>query len=718
MNCQQLITRLWGVAVCITLFSACEKDLYKPEIPEKAEVEIDWSTQKTTRLRVDVNDVYNGAYYYTVGAYLANPALDAGAKLIAGSGQKTNSNVGYNRELVLPDQTETIFIAVTDPFKRRRVYATEVTGESISFRAGGVATKGKGVVTRAASIPAVDYSYAGKAYVELSGSGYTPLRKGTTYVIPKGKTFSGLMDFPGEGMFNLYVEGTLIWNGSAQTLQNESHVYVLKGGVVKNITDVRALTMIGNSLIAVQEGGSFGLGDAGTGFSFGQVTNSSRIINEGTMSVQTIQMNSSSSLYNSGRLTCTYLRTENKPNAIVNTHYLEAGSVSLNNASISNDCMMKIGTFTVVSNGEVVLASGAYMEVETLKAAGLKLLMAPQSMWEGGTAVFNGQQSLIRGTGDAYALFKVDDVSITGWNIVVYDGLVEVEAENHSQPVGLYDKVYTLSNGAAFADGKASVTIPGSDCNGNSGHENPGEGTGDTDDTFTEGATVAHTYLFEDSWPQRGDYDMNDVVMSVEIQHVTQGNKTKGARIITNLVAVGATKKLGAGFQLDGFPAASVSGSEGGQEYAVLPLFADAHAELGAPAKKAANTVTRDYPARQIVKEITFTSPQERTVNADNFNLFILPDGAFDGKERKEVHLPGFAGTNLAETDAKSTRKYVDVASGWMWGLAIPQLEGISYPKESTPVNAAYEGFTNWVNGGGTPDWYLAPINGKVIRYQ
>ncbi len=719
MNCYGIIRKTLPVALLLVFLTACQKDLYQPEIPENPEIEIDWSTQKATRLTVDVNDAYKGAYYYTVGAYLTNPAIDTSAKLIAGSGQKTNSKVAYDRELVLPNITETIYIAVTDPYKRRRVYAAEVTGESISFRAGAsVVTKGEAVTTRAASIPEVDYSYAGKAYVELSGTGHAVIQTATTYVIKKGTTFSGSMDFPGQGNFNLYVEGTLIWGGSAVTLQAGSNLYVLNGGVVKNSSGTRNLTLIGNSQIAVQAGGSFGIGDAGTGFSFAQMTNSSRIVNQGTMTVNVIPMNSSSCLYNSGILTCTRLGTENTSNGIVNTHSLKAESISLNNASIVNDCMMTVGAFTVVSNGTVTLAPGAYVEVETLEAHGLKLEMGPQSMWKGTKATFNGQKSMIQGTGDDYALFKVDNIVASGWEIITYDKRVEVECQTHTKPASIYDKLYILSNGATFSDGQASVDIPGSDCNGRGGNDNKGEGEGDTDDTYIEGGTVAHTYLFEDSWPARGDYDMNDVVISVEIQNITQGNKTKGARIIANLLAVGGTKTLGAGFQLDGIPASAVTGAESGQEYAVLPLFTDAHAELGAPAKKAANTFSVDYPAKQIIKEITFASAQSNAVHANNFNLFLLLEGTFDGKERKEVHLPGFAGTKLAVMSEKSTRTYLDVQTGWMWGLAIPQIESITYPKESIPINEAYDGFTKWVNSSDTPGWYLAPIDSKVIRRQ
>lgn len=704
------------VVLFVTLLTACEKDVYQPVIPEKPKVEIDWSTQKSTQLNVGVNDAYAGKYYYTVGAYLLNPATDPEARMIAGSGQKTNSKVAYSRDLVLPDLTETIYIAVTDPFKRCRIYAADVEGETISFREGEAVTKGTSVETRAVSVPSVSYDY-GSTYVELSGSGYTVLKKETTYVIKAGKTFSGPMGFPGEGTFRLFVEGTLEWNGSAMTLGKDVELYVCKGGVVKNMSEVRSLVLNGNAQIAVQAGASFGTDDAGAGFNL-TLTNESKIINEGAFTGKSVTMNSKSTLYNMGTFSCEKLGTDNATNAIVNTHHLKAASIRLNNATIHNECMLSVGTFTVVSNATVNLASGAYVEAGELTAAGLTLNMGQQSLWQGEKASFSGQASSIRGEGANYALFNVDNVVISGWNIVTYSGKVEVASKNHTQPASQWDKKYTLTAPACFAVGQPSADIPGSDCNNQEGNDNPGDGNGDSDGSYEEDTTMPYTYLFEDNWPHKGDYDMNDVVISVEIRNITEQSKTKGVRIIANLLAAGATKKLGAGFQLDGIAAGKVSGSEAGQDYAVVPLFADAHAELGAPAGQPANTFSLNYTAKRIEKEIMFNTPIDGVVNSNNFNLFIVVDGGFNGQKRNEVHLPGFLGTKLAQVNENSTTKYVDVETGWMWAMAIPQVEFTTYPRENVPVNTAYEGFTEWVAGSGVPGWYMHPVEDKVIRYK
>lgn len=100
--------------------------------------------------------------------------------------------------------------------------------------------------------------------------------------------------------------------------------------------------------------------------------------------------------------------------------------------------------------------------------------------------------------------------------------MVEIECEKH---VPANNKGNTIEPPAAFAQGQASVEIENDDCNRNSGNQNPGEGDGDQDPSYEEAETLPYTYLFEDNWPATGDYDMNDLVIGIEIN-----NKKMGAR--------------------------------------------------------------------------------------------------------------------------------------------------------------------------------------------
>lgn len=44
--------------------------------------------------------------------------------------------------------------------------------------------------------------------------------------------------------------------------------------------------------------------------------------------------------------------------------------------------------------------------------------------------------------------------------------------------------------------------------------------------------TLPYTYLFEDNWPTTGDYDMNDLVIGIQINNKKIGGKTESAKII------------------------------------------------------------------------------------------------------------------------------------------------------------------------------------------
>lgn len=70
---------------------------------------------------------------------------------------------------------------------------------------------------------------------------------------------------------------------------------------------------------------------------------------------------------------------------------------------------------------------------------------------------------------------------------------------------------------------------------------------------------TSYTYAMEDLWPNYGDYDMNDIVVSVTLASQITGNgKVNKMTITANLEAIGANKALGAAFQLDNIPAEKI----------------------------------------------------------------------------------------------------------------------------------------------------------------
>ncbi|MDF9828837.1 LruC domain-containing protein [Parabacteroides sp. PF5-6] len=754
--------RVMPLAFLLTVvISACStQDVYepdpidpeKPEEPNVPSVDIDWQTFAKTTLSVRVNDEYNGEFYYTVEAYVNNPAVEENAKLIAGSGQKTNKTVAYNREITLPAGLETLYVMITDPFQRKRVYGVAVQEGTISLQIGenNVPVTRAGAFTanslRTDDAPDIDFTY-GDDVIALSGSGAVKLENGKNYIVKKGETYSGQLTL-GSSAYKLYVEGTLLLNiAKKSTLQQGAELYVLSGGVLKG-SATKEIFMIGSAKMAIQKGGVVGDASDKSLIKVLDMTDTALFVNYGSFYGQTFDMTSKAQTYNYGTMELDLLVTSDNTNPIVNegtitttnlkltngtlanvnlleagtltmnggtitnTHTLEVGAGALTNGTVSNSCLISFETLTV-SGTTVNLATGAYLYAgNTTKASGMKLNMDDSSIWDGERIMFDGAASDVKGIGAGYALFRVKDIVVKGWQKVKYLGAVEIEKETHTVEASSY----ILDGSAAFADGKATVEIQPSDCNNNTGNYNPGEGEGDVTDTYQETETMPYTYMFEDNWPAQGDYDMNDLVVSIELLNSTSGDKTTSTEVVATLYAVGATKVLGLGFQLDGIRASSVSDGEAGQDYAVYRLFTDAHAVLGGEAGKQINTYRKDCEPQVIRKTVEYTTPIAGVVNVSNFNLFIVLED-FDLDKRNEVHMPGFKGTNRAKTHANSSDTYIDV-DGWMWGLAIPQTDFTTFPKEGVRIDEAYKNFDTWISGSDTPDWYRYPIDGQVMTFE
>ena len=92
---------------------------------------------------------------------------------------------------------------------------------------------------------------------------------------------------------------------------------------------------------------------------------------------------------------------------------------------------------------------------------------------------------------------------------------------------------------------------------------------------------------------------------------------------------------------------------ENGQDYAVIPLFDDAHKALGRDRYEQINTFA-NHSNNTNVKNISFTiklsnpiSPDELNIN--KLNVFIFVEG--NRNNRKDIHFICYQPTKLANTD-------------------------------------------------------------------
>jgi len=126
-----------------------------------------------------------------------------------------------------------------------------------------------------------------------------------------------------------------------------------------------------------------------------------------------------------------------------------------------------------------------------------------------------------------------------------------------------------------FAEGAVqgcNVYIAKNDCNNQTGNGNPpkvnldadGDGVADCNDNYPNDSTKAFnnysvnylgggtTTAFEDKWPVKGDYDMNDVVITSRYLVVTNAaNDVVQIKADYKLLATGGEFKNGAGIQFN-----------------------------------------------------------------------------------------------------------------------------------------------------------------------
>jgi LruC domain-containing protein len=276
------------------------------------------------------------------------------------------------------------------------------------------------------------------------------------------------------------------------------------------------------------------------------------------------------------------------------------------------------------------------------------------------------------------------------------------------------------------------------------GGDTDGDGVQDDQDAFPNDAGKAYvnyypskdTYAniaFEDNWPKKGDFDLNDLVVKYRYTFINNAkNQVVSMTGDYAVAAAGASFKNGFGVQLpvsastvqsvSGYKLSAGSyislasnGVESGQSKAVIIPF-DNHDLMvhNFDFSFFINTMnSKDKVTSQTASiTVNFTSPVDAaTLKVSAFNPFLISNL----RRGYEVHLPGFAPTDKADSklfntdDDKSnagTGKYYLSADNQPW--AINFTESFSYPIETVNINQTYLHFADWALSGGTSytDWY------------
>lgn len=223
---------------------------------------------------------------------------------------------------------------------------------------------------------------------------------------------------------------------------------------------------------------------------------------------------------------------------------------------------------------------------------------------------------------------------------------------------------------------------------------------------------------FEDNWPRKGDYDLNDVIVKYQsVLNFNDANQVLSTEDTYELLWSGATFKNGFAYQLNtersnmSTEILEAPTTFNGQGLDTDLSKATVNVFLSALDVTERNTKTATYKIKN-----TFKTPlSHETLGIPPYNpLFIMVHDELK-ESRIEVHLVNYPPTEKAdmalfhtEEDLSSVPTSYYVANGnYPFAIHLSGATNFNTP-ETHPIDKSFEHFMDWVNSNGTDykDWY------------
>lgn len=655
------------------------------------------------------------------------------------------------------------FISPTIPLPTN--YDVEITNNNsvsvLGFGAGESSAYGntyksyllKEGVNRTAVIDLGNWKQHAILYVkgEYTISGRMDLDKVSVVVLPGGKVTVGgirvgVIDAASPPAIYVMPGGELY---SSKVANIYNCKFVNKGSV-----EINDNLDVNNSSILYNEG-DVTINRSGRGL---LITNFAQMFNSGEVNVKKFDITSNSSLLNDtgGRIiTATYYQTNGT--IVTNNHEIVATTsfATTSTAVVHNYCNITTN-LTDYQGSTINLYGGSLWQSQSFKVNLTNINMFAGSMflttnftdiWGMNLSSSSADYSVFKVTG-SMKTFISSGSQISGSIEVVYSNLVDGSGTNGR---GTYEHLFT--DGLSLLNKNQTKNIVATSCNNGAGQivapppaivDNDGDGVQESEDFDDNDPNVAFvsyfpsetgwgSYAFEDLYPWKGDYDMNDLVLAFrKITYTNSSNMVTKVGVKYNVRAAGSNYTIASAFQLDNVNASNIAsvegqeivgsapfnvatnGTEQGVTLAVIPLFNKVNDAIGMSSFTFLNTMEGAHlmtPTKEIT--IMFTTPvQPSSLNMDKMNFFIVVNNKGESLRGKEVHLPTFSATSkvdnslFAGKQLHPTDKYKFI-DGMMWGIMLPVV--FEYPFEFKSVNSAYLKFQAWAESGGVdyPDWYV-----------
>ena len=660
----------------------------------KAPANFNWQMSREVTFNVSVSDPKFQDAIYMISIYDADP-LTGGNLLSRGS---ANLNTSFVTKLNLAKTIKQVFIRKTAPDNSKLDQVIDVNATNISIDLGGVKL-GKTTLNKTAS-PDCN---SGCTQTISSNNTNINVNSGDVVCITGSNITVG---FNANG-------GTVRICGSNVSVQNA----VLNNGSSLIIASSGSATF--NSLNINGSTSSFenwGTATINSSFSPGGLVTNNGVIT----TPQDINLNSQSNLINNGTIS-----TQQSFND--NSNCTNNGTITVNQSFQAN------GGSTLTNNCKIIVNNNFEIN-SSIRNYGY-ISVANASHVNGGSelglyngAMFKTKDIEINGTSKGYTSTSL--LKVTG-RTTINGGASVTGYIQYCDANGIETNYGTIGSGATQG---CSLYIPTTACNPEGNGSAPitdtdGDGVSDVLDEYPTDASKAYnnyypsasgyaTLAFEDMWPSRGDYDMNDMVVKYKYNVVTNASNNV-VNVIGNytLLANGASFQNGFGVE---FPilrskATGLTGGtlEAGQTNTVVTLFNNARTEMDMW-----NTIpgVATSPIKNYTINFSVTAgPSLSSFGLGSYNPFIWNNTAGFGRGY-EVHLPYKTATTLANSalfgtsddNTSGSNTYISKGNNLPWAIDVPVV--FNYPIERADITTAHLKFASWVQSGGTQytDWYTA----------
>ncbi len=706
--------------LCLTLgvmaFSSCtNNDVYDPNYAKEQydnafktnvlggsniDSQQNWNSSVMSTLNVNIQlDLLES---YTLRLFTANPLYDSQATLLAQTTGKTGETVSM--KFAKPMASTTLYVEAINSKNRYNVQTVDMTGTEATVALGASATS-RTNISGISTDPAT-YQKAESAFISssvLEGNGYYDVitipqnqlggmdiinynvqpnkfyyGDGKHYVVPAEKTVKanlgyskqkdadciilvkGTWEVPNDIQFSnaqiivVAEGGKIIFDGNAKfdsgaRFINKGTIETASGTIsIENYTEAQA-DCYNSGTMTLNNGG---LSVAG---------NNSQLYNKGTMSMKYLDARGNCTFTNFGTLTA---ESTTKGN-----YTTDGQGTAASNFRLINGCYTKINAMGIVylvlcDNSRVDCSTGIF----TGGGNSGKIYFGKYTEVNAGDWHDNGGTFYGASSSSDYSVFKFTksltmDNSFSTSGYLYYDGDFSTEGKGYSSNTNWWASQNATKITHTTSESTSSLSIPKGDCTG--------DGYNPKDDPVDPPVITPTTYYyaFEDMG-SIGDYDFNDVVLSVEYPVL---NGTQKDAVI-KLCAAGGTLPVSV-------------------KYNSETICEEVHTAFGVSTTTMVNT---GATAKDAVTIKTLSNVGD-SFDASSLALSIVVS---NNKTSTEVK---------ANAQSGEVPQMIRVPAPWKW------------PKETVNISVAYgtenHSFGTWgANYGSNTDWYEYPVTSRTME--